>query len=298
MIPREQRATRQRPCPICGHSNWCFFLTGGDAVWCARMPGGIPSKDGWIHRIAPGQKPAQASPREPAPPPGPLIDFSEFARRWERVVTSGMARRLADSLQVNVTSLRRQQLGWSTAADLHRAGTKCRGRGCWTFPMRNGADCVVGVRLRTLDGFKYSVHGSDGSGLFIPRGIREPRDLIACEGPTSCAALSMLGLATVGRPNCRAGVENLRALCHRWGPHRLFIVGDNDKPDQNGRLAGQSGARDVAAMLRNACPVVAWALPPPWHKDSRDWVIAGAEAPEVIDRLADFFRQREARYAG
>jgi phage/plasmid primase-like uncharacterized protein len=205
-----------------------------------------------------------------------------MARQFCHAACSPIVRRLADKLGLNVGCLRREQIGYATASDLRATGTKCSGPGCWSFPMRDGNDHITGIRLRSRDGFKYSVTGSDASGLFIPKGT-DPIDrvLIAPEGPTSNAAILMLGLTTVGRPNNSLGTENLCRLAIRLRPSQIVLLGDNDqKPD--GRWPGRDGAMSVAAGLSRAGIRARVVLPPPDFKDARDWVRDGATKQDVI----------------
>ena len=54
--------------------------------------------------------------------------------------------------------------------ELRRIGTKCRSTGAWTFPMCDSSGGIIGIRLRTTTGFKFSVAGSRQS-LFMPPAI-------------------------------------------------------------------------------------------------------------------------------
>ncbi len=289
MIPRELRTSKQRPCPICGHGTWCHFHSDGGAVWCGRVPGGRPWRDGWIHRLDGTARltpsPALATMEQR---PRVLRDFARMACRFARQLTADRARRLADSLQLNVGSLRRLGAGWADAEQIRTQDTKCRGAGCWTFPTCDGAGRIVGIRLRTLEGFKYTIDGSDGSGLCLPRDLATGGLLIAPEGPTSCAALLVLGLRAAGRPNNRAGVDHLRALVTRLKTQRLIVLGDNDYRvgPRGPEWPGRDGAIATASRLRGTCSGgVLWAMPPPGIKDSREWLAAGATAAEVMERI-------------
>ncbi len=292
---------KSRPCPICGHTSWCRVSPDGVMAWCGRESRGSlkASKGGFLHRLRRDDDAAGSQAhRRPTPPlpswsaaarasarPKPTVDFAALARQWVCNVDVEAARRLADELQVNVTSLRRLGLGWAPAAEIHATGTKCRGRGCWTFPMSDGAGRTVGIRLRTEDSFKYGLLGSDGQGLFIPKGLAGGGLLLLPEGPTSAAALLVMNFNAVGRPNCRAGVDYLRALVTRLRPTTCIVIGDNDQPDKFGRRAGQEAAPVVASALAGYCRDVRSLLPPAEFKDTRVWLAGGADRADVLNRL-------------
>jgi hypothetical protein len=282
MSSRWQTAKKSRPCPVCQHTDWCKVSPDGAMAWCGREGAGAlkASKGGWLHRLgsarvlegAPSWAPRPRSP-QPTVCARPSIDYAGLARQWSANVDPTAAKLLADRLHLNVSSLRRLGLGWAPGDEIRATGTQCRGRGCWSFPMTDAAGEIVGIRLRSLDGFKYSLAGSDGQGLFTPKGLDVAGGLLlGPEGPTSAAALLGVRLPAVGRPNCRAGVENLRRLIRRLGPFAFVVIGDNDEPDKLGRRAGQDSAPDVARQLRGACPLVTWMLPPEGLKDTRVWL--------------------------
>ena len=292
-IPRDLRFTKKNPCPACGHGgSWCFMHSDKKGFWCGRAQTyagreGRKWKDGWIHSFAEGAavaSPIQSVGKSPAPPRRHR-NFAKYAARWQLATSAAQLSGLASQLHVSLSSLRLLGVGWASAAALKVLDTACRHAGCWSFPMRNGRGDVVGIRLRSPDGFKYAVDSSDGSGLFIPDGLPIGCDLLAVEGPTSLAAALTLGFAAIGRPNCRAGTDYLREFIKRVKPARLVIVGDNDKPDSHGRRAGQESAPIVAEQLLGACPVVRSALPPAQFKDLRFWLQRGATAADITQQF-------------
>jgi len=288
-IPREQRTSRSRPCPACGKAGWCYFLADGTAYWCGRMAGGRPWKGGWIHKLE-GATPIAA----PRPTPRPQkVDRSALARlaRDCRLAVadrqlSALARALcprADAIVGYAGGLIRLGTGWLTADAAAAHDTACHADGLWTFPMSagallgNGHTDVVGIRVRSHAGKKYSVTGSDGSALFLPSGLPRRSQLVLPEGPTSCAALLAAGFAAVGRPNNRLGAEHLRRLCRDLRPSRLVVLGDNDEK-ADGRWPGLEGAEEVATALAGAAARVDVVLPPPGVKDARDWLVRDGPA--------------------
>jgi hypothetical protein len=278
-IPREQRVSKQRPCPICGHKTWCIFTADQGVVWCGRESRGAfkASKEGWLHRIdgaaaAPGATP----PAKPAP--RVHRNFERLAVRWQAAAAESRIRLAARQLGVSFESLQRLGIGWASAEALKMVKTKCFGAGAWSFPLRDGRLRVVGVRLRTDSGRKFAVDGSDGSGLLIPDGLPVGCDLFFPEGPTDTAAMLSLGLHVAGRPNCSAGVDYMRQLIRLLQPRSVVVVGDNDEPDDHGRRAGQERGAAVAVALGGR-----FALPPPQFKDMRRWLQCGC-TPEQAAR--------------
>lgn len=298
MVSREQKTSKSQPCPVCGHASWCYFLADRTAVWCGRVEtwngtrGTVkPGKPGWIHRLVdrPPEKRDVAVPQTATLPPKRLAALSRIFQKQAIDL-----RPLADKLGLSVGVLRRLGCGWATREQLAYLETTCQYRGAWTFPMKDGAGATTGIRLRGMDGFKYAIRGGSGEGLFIPAVLSVTgRVLMAAEGPTSTAALLLMGLQAVGRPNCRAGVANLSAFVLRAKPAAVVIVGDNDKPDAAGRRAGQDAAPIVAAAVQKATGVPAgWMLPPERFKDSRDWLAGGATREDVEYRARLAIRGR------
>lgn len=295
-IPREQRTTKERPCPACGHTGWCFFTVDNTAVWCGRIATyngkqGTPHKSGWVHKLTADAAPVtprlRPKPRRRRPP------FAKFLPHWQRAAYTGPVAALAKQLGVSPESLRRIGIGWVSAEQLKELHTECLGRGCWTFPMRDATGEVTGIRLRTLGGFKYSIDGSDGSGIVTADNITPGQPLLCPEGPTSLAALLTLGANAVGRPNNRTGVEALRAYVKRVRPATVYIVGDNDQ-----RLAksgvwewpGLDGANAVAREI----PGAAVLMPPAEFKDVRVWLQSGARPADIQGWIAASGRRHVA----
>lgn len=139
--------------------------------------------------------------------------------------------------------------------------------------MRDAAGRVAGIRRRFPDGRKLSVKGGH-EGLFVPDGVQFGDELFVCEGPTDAAAMLSLGFNVVGRPSCRGGVPVLVALMSAHQPTSLVILGDGDRPGQDGALA-------LASMLRLYVPLVRACSPPSGIKDARQWLQLGATRADV-----------------
>jgi DNA primase len=161
---------------------------------------------------------------------------------------------------------------------------------------------VLGVRLRTASGRKFSVTGGH-DGLFIPINLETDLDasgrLLVTEGPTDCAAMLDFGFCAVGRSSCTGGVRLLVELAKQRRPAETIIVSDADTP-------GQRGAGNLAAVLLAYSPAVRIITPPTGIKDARQWKQRGATAADVaaaidaapVQRLAIVVSRQVGRKAG
>jgi hypothetical protein len=189
--------------------------------------------------------------------------------------------RLAADLGVTDIALWRLGTRWATP---HSA---------WAFPMYDGRQEMIGVRLRAESGKKWAVTGSH-NGLFWPTGLASQADLLViCEGPTDTAALLGLGFDVIGRPMCQ-GLEDLVIdACCRLRPKDVVILADFDepKPTPGGGTwrPGQDGARRLADELTLA-GIRPKIILPLKGKDARAWVRAGATRETVLTVI------RAARY--
>jgi len=202
-------------------------------------------------------------------PPRPTIDAERLMRGWWSKTASALYDALAASLGVSVAALRSIRAAW---APEHSA---------WAFPMRNGAQQIVGIRLRGLDGHKWSVRGGH-EGVFLPRLNPEPTVWI-CEGPTDCAALLTLGKFAIGRPSCSGGIAHLAAVVARLRIRRAVIIADNDddKTMPNGKCwnPGLDGAQRLAEEIGVPCCVVVAPC-----KDAREFLLQGGTSV-LLDSL-------------
>jgi len=266
------RVSRAKPCPVCGHSDWCLVAPDGTAAICPRTEEGAIKKCGdagylhiledrhnghnrhgtgakWRHTltIALGQD-------------GRARDFEELSARCQSQLTGERLHTLAHSLGLSTGSLQRLQVGWDGSA--------------YAFPMSDAAGKVIGIRRRFPNGGKASVKGSK-TGLFIPTGLAGNGPLLLCEGPTDTAAALDLGFDAIGRPNCNSLVEmTVRAA---RGRGEIVVVADND-------VAGRAGANRLAGVLARRCPRVRVVYPPAGIKDLRQWRNAGL-ATEVLREM-------------
>ena len=134
---------------------------------------------------------------------------------------------------------------------------------------------IRGIRLRALDGHKWSVRGGR-DGVFWPAGLTFRKPLLLSEGPTDTAALLDLGFEAVGRPSCLGGTRIVCELVLRKKPPAVIVVSDRDENE-----AGQHGAESMATALLTYCPSVRVIQPPKKIKDVRAWLLAGATRKNV-----------------
>jgi hypothetical protein len=256
--------TNNRPCPLCGGTSWCSRSTGADGeqiIRCARTDVAPP---GW-RLIA--EKPDHGNiygEGEAKPPPG-VKRKKSWAERHEECVAAISRDRdllieLSESLDLSIEALVQLDVGWSKRDK------------AWTFPERDAAGNITGLNRRYRNGDKAVMKGGN-RGIYFPRDFLERADpVLVVEGPTDTAALLMIGITAVGRPNDRGGVQHLvRKLAGR--ERQTFVMGENDPNHEQMRWPGLEGARSVAASLGHHWRErVRYVLPPDGAKDIRAWI--------------------------
>ena len=255
------RVSRRHPCPVCRKTDWCGYSEDGRLAICMRVPSDRPTRNGgYLHRLTDDPLPPVPVPPKPAkPPPRDVLSFCDILKHSPCMhALQGLAK----------------SLGVSTAALVDLQAVWFESHSAWAFPMRGGDGKVIGIRLRAIDGRKWSRRGSR-EGLFYAERIPEDRTAVICEGPTDTAAAITMGLWAVGRPSCMGGIEHLKALARRFRLQYAVIVGDNDPPKprpQGGYWQpGLEGARRLMSSLKLPCKLL---IPP--AKDIRAWLQAGA----------------------
>jgi hypothetical protein len=240
-----RRVNQANPCPQCSHNSWCLVNDQANLCLCMREQSQrqkiLKSGEvGWLHYLR-SRTPASTPARKWIPSSSQLepqnFQATALLCSWRSMTSPSHIQMLATKLCVSPQSL--ENLGTAWAAE-HRA---------WAFPMTDGHDQVVGIRLRNDRGDKWAVTGSH-QGCFVPAVNAQPMALVA-EGPTDCAAGVTLGYYCVGRPSCSGGVNDLRQLLRRHGVRSAAIVGDNDKPGLDGarRLSENLGMRNCIVVL-------------------------------------------------
>lgn len=262
------RVKRAQPCPICEKPDWCSVSEDGQIVCCMRTESAKECKSGgWFHTLG---EPVKYKPSIKKHQAKPVRDFAKATGEYVDNLTSCEV--LANSLGVSIRSLERLDIGWNGKQ--------------YTFPMRDGREQIIGIRIRGSRG-KWAVKGSR-NGIFWPERIYSGSDwpLVICEGATDCAALLDLGFDAIGRPSCLGGVDYISEFLK--GRRRdVIIMADKDapkkRPDGSVWFPGQEGAMRLAKKI---LPIVrsVRVVKPPSHKDVREWYNAGAtrEIVEVI----------------
>lgn len=195
--------------------------------------------------------------------------FGLMAEVMRRNMRPLWLRRTADLLGLPVEPLARLGVGWSVE---NRATS---------WPMRDDVGSVIGVRLRCpKTARKWAVRGSRAGLFYDPdlMKVEHPRRLWIVEGPTDTAALLSIGLDAVGVPSAGGGADLVDGLARRLRPELVVIVADADGP-------GLMGAERLADALMIVAPVVL-ICPPDGVKDSRAWIVAGADRG-TVEGVAD-----------
>lgn len=266
-----KRVTKQNPCPICGKSDWCLIAEDNSAAICQRVESGKHAGDaGWLHKLT-----ADTRPRRPLKPdpPKPKVDIWPIYRQHQKQMTVELRQVFSVQLGVSERALTRLEAGWDGQ--------------CYTFPMRDGNDRVVGISVRGKDR-KWCVPGSQ-NGLFWPVGVEEDlesdKPLWISEGPTDCAALLDLGFDAIGRQGCMGCTKEIVTLLGNL--HRkkaIIIMADKDAPksrqDKPGWMPGLEGANRLASTIAPIALNVKVVLPP-HSKDIRQWRNEGATTEMV-----------------
>jgi hypothetical protein len=251
---------------VCGKPDWCLRRPDGSAAICARTPSDKPvgtEGAGWLHYFDRGHSDIPRSSRSIwLADLQARADFTAYAAECARALPSDGLEHLATSLGLTAAALERLAVGWD------------REYRCYTFPMRDERERIVGVRLRNPSGGKFAVTGSQ-SGLFIPSDLGQVSQLFIAEGPTDCAALLDLGVSAVGRPSCSGGIPMLARLVQRLRPTAVTIVADADTP-------GQRGAATLARALVLQAAQVRIITPPADSKDIRGWKTHGATHADLM----------------
>ncbi len=259
----------QRLCPICQKPDWCSVAHDGSAACCMRVADGaehhvdLAHGRAYIHKLnghpvsRPSYVPCRSRPFD--------LDYPSIMGRWEADTRSEILAAHAAQLGVSGASLNRLDVMW------------CGERGAWAWPMCDARRRVVGIRLRTESGDKFSLPGSK-AGVFIPSGLNNKTRLLVCEGPTDTAAALTLGQQAIGRPSCSGGTDIICDLLQAGRRQDVAIIADSDGP-------GLYGARMLADRLIGICKSVKLIHIFP-HSDLRSWLRAGCR-PEMLAGLLD-----------
>jgi len=280
MIPGFKSATRQSPCPICGKPDWCMVAKDGSIAACHRVTSGTPfGKAGFVHRLQ--EKIEYRRYINHQVHKNVEIDADAIHHAYSRAITRHQISAFASHLGVSERSLVDLGIG--------RAVEWCEGT--YSFPMRDGAGKIIGIRLRNFDGNKWAVYGSK-NGLFYKPGSLTS-DIFVCEGPTSAAALITMKFSTIGRPSNLSGTQMLVDLISSLGDVHAVVMSEMDgKPECqfcNDNFCqhckpGEYGASVVSSKISGYAKSVR-VLNPAVGKDVRDWLKSGANRQVIMEHL-------------
>lgn len=300
--------SKQKPCPICGKGDWCRTGDGGRVAECHRQhtatgryrfshvtPGGwgwFVLDDGLSGVRVYQPRLIATKPQKAAPKVTGGILWGDLAKGWQQAA-GDQVQLLADQLGVSGAALRQLGCGWDPAKPNRLRGS------CWTFPARDGDGKVVGISLRfpeqrrnkegDLVG-KAAVYGGKAGLFYDPASwSRGSGPILLVEGASDTAAAMTMGLAAVGRPSNRGGIDHLAQLLRDVPADRpIVVVGERDqKPD--GNWPGRDGAVSTATQLAKALHrAILWAVTPDLAKDTREFLrtVQGltGSAPQRIGR--------------
>lgn len=266
------RVSKKNPCPICKKYDWC--LIGKSSVMCMRVLS-TRSKTmadgsvGYLHRT---DGSTYVKPNEPRKAPERVRDWGDMLKEWR------------ERLGSDVPSLYASKIGLPVSALAPLGAQRAPYPDTVAFPMRNGSNAIVGVRLRNGEGKKWAVTGSH-QGLFIPQGFPSGHTAYFVEGPTNTAAGLAMGVLTIGRPNNVGGVFDINDLIKNTSIRKAVIVGDTDRdkfrPDGSHYNPGADGANALAEHLK--IPNCTLLLP---VKDMREFHSLGGNK-QMLDNLVN-----------
>jgi len=209
------RVTKKNPCPVCNRPDWCTI--GDRFVCCMRVHSSKQAENGgYLHPI---------DEKHPKPPPRKVVeeahvDCSAMMWNWLEFTTPESVEGFAKRLGVSTHSLHALDVAWAKPYS------------AWAFPMRDGDGNIIGIRLRTEDGQKFSVKGSH-QGIFTPC-CAAMDTVYVCEGPTDTAAAFTIGIYALGRASCVGGIDHVKRTLKRKGAKRVVVISDNDGPGLRG----------------------------------------------------------------
>lgn len=255
------RVTKHNKCPICEHDSWCTYTE--DIVLCMRIESKRPKQlssgeIGWLHTK--GKTCNHPVPIQSEQKMAPNVDWRKLMQRWESKEQHVRTHELSERLGISYGSLVALECSWAAP---HQA---------WAFPMKDGYENVVGIRLRATNGDKFSVRGSH-QGIFIPI-LKSSQTLLIVEGATDVGAAVDLGYYAVGRPSCSGGTPQIKQFIERYKIKRVIIIADNDVP-------GRNGAKMLVELLPRPCAIIV--LP---CKDLRQFKKLGG-TKEMLDARID-----------
>jgi hypothetical protein len=214
------------------------------------------------------------------PVPKQLKDWDAESRRYTEHLTQELKAQLARLLGLPVSALDvLPNLGYTKHGIKDREG---RWISAWTSPMTDARGTVIGIVKRfaeplaadsnTEQAWERFAKGS-APGLFAPVGWRErPGPVFVVEGVAAVLALTMCGLASVGRPANAAGINHLSELLASLPSDRQVIILAG-RGLESVRASTSDRAIRLADSLRKWIPSpVAIAYPQDPYQNVYEWV--------------------------
>lgn len=317
-----RHASKAHPCPVCGGVSRCSELKDG-LLFCRGNTGPV---SGFVH-MGPTRRASEfhlyrreGDPRlrsaSDAPYTGPFkgraygdnggrsngeshsqrqgsdkVDWTARAAEWATALDEAGRAELSEALGLPEAVFASLEVGF-LAEGPHRTKNGNALGPCWTFPERDGQGRIVGVTCRYADGEKKAYPGGK-RGLAIPdRWFDRDGPVLLPEGASCTLAATALGLAAVGRPNDKGGVDQLVELLAAVPADRMIVVLGESDLKFDGRCPGVEGAKEVSGKLAAQLGrPVQWALPPAGAKDLRAWALSKKPDVGCADSWSDLGEQ-------
>ena len=270
-----EKVNKNHPCPVCGRIDGCLYAEDGSAALCSRIVSdklcGEPFGGGYLHKLTEDWRKAKYVPKRKPQPPRPAVNWEKLTADYRHSIKDPSE--IAQMFGVSAAALDELLIGWDPAKKVH------------TFPMKDGRQNIIGIRLRPLNGHHFSVTGSK-NGLIVPLSVKADSDelFFIGEGPTDCAALLDLGFSPVGRASCGTGYKYIKEMIEHYN-RQVVVFADKDEakftPDGRKFYPGYDGGLKLARSIKPFVSSVRL-IKPPVHKDIRAWYQAGCTRNAVL----------------
>lgn len=229
-----ERVNKQHPCTVCGRHDYDTYCVELNYACCMRPEaerGAIKraANGGWLHKLtdAPAKYVVPAKVEKPVSIDAPSIWVDCKMRTGEAHL-----KRLAERLGVSSESVRSIGAVWIPE------------KNAYGFPMSDARGTIIGIRIRHLDGDKWSWPGSR-AGIFVHEG-HYGTTLWIVEGATSLSAMLSLGIPnTIGRASCLGQEDIVNEFIKLNRVREVVIVSDDDPHE-----AGLRGAEKLQKTLK------------------------------------------------
>ena len=221
------RVSAKHPCPICKKEDWCLYSEDGQVAICARVSSPRPAGEaGYLHKLS--EEATYNNTRDYTlknPMLSVHIDWDTWNNNYFKSFINSEINPpdFMDKATANLFNC-----GWDGA--------------CYTFPLRNANNNIIGIQRRFLDGRKRLVTGSR-AGILVPIGLNlmEGQDIYICEGLSDTVSAIQLGLYAEGRMSASTGTS---IFCKKYTNRSIIVVADNDEA---GKKSGVNLARKLSS---------------------------------------------------